>query len=51
MKKLTSFIAASAIFFYLGIASADDHDGGPFYAFYHVQVSNPSALVLSLIHI
>ena len=48
MKKLTTFIAASATFFYLGIASADDYDGGPFYAFYHVQASNPSALVSAM---
>ena len=48
MKNLTTFIAATAIFLSLGSANADDHDGGPFYAFYHVQVSNPSTLVSAM---
>ena len=33
MKNLTTFIAATAIFLSLGSAYADDHDGGPFYAY------------------
>tara|TARA_Y200000002_G_C22582699_1_gene621581 strand:- start:118 stop:843 length:726 start_codon:yes stop_codon:yes gene_type:complete len=45
MKNLIAFVAATAMFISLNSASADDHDGGPFYAFYHLQVADPAALI------
>ena len=45
MKLLLSFFAVLFSF----NAYADDHnDSGPFYAFYHLQVANPAALIDSM---
>jgi hypothetical protein len=48
MKNLIAFVAATAMLFSLNSAIADDHDGGPFYAFYHLQVADPAALVSAM---
>ena len=45
MKILVLFFS----FLFSGLIFADDHqDSGPFYAFYHLQVTNPAAVVAAM---
>ena len=45
MKFLVLFFS----FLFSGLIFADDHqDSGPFYAFYHLQVTNPAAVVAAM---
>ena len=45
MKFLVLFFS----FVFSGLIFADDHqDSGPFYAFYHLQVTNPAAVVAAM---
>ena len=45
--KVLSFFLVSSLF--VGTTIADDHaEGGPFYAFYHLQTANPAAVVAAM---
>ena len=45
--KVLSFFLVSSLF--VGTTIADDHaEGGPFYAFYHLQTANPAAIVAAM---